>query len=346
MPGPDVTAGPPVPALDEGARTRLRALLERPGGDVDFPQVVRLLELLDPGARPVGGFEAPNDEVARFGAAASLAFPATEVRALELRDGAPARVEVTFLGLTGPSGALPTPYTEQVIDRVAARDTGLRDFLDIFNHRLLSLFYRAWRKTRPGGAGPGGGAGWLTTLLRDIVGLGTSRLHDRLPLPDAALVYYAGLLGPRPRSAAALRQLLADFFGVPVEVEQFIGGWYPLAPGTQCALGDESAPALLGESVLVGDEAYDVQARARVRIGPLAGARYAEFLPSGGAHRPLCALLELFDPDVEFEIQLVLARDAVPRIVLGDGDAPSLGWTTWLRPRPLEHDADDTVLRP
>ncbi|GJG86583.1 hypothetical protein tb265_17640 [Gemmatimonadetes bacterium T265] len=330
------------------ARDRLRALLAAEDTSFGFFRAVELLEQLHPERAPVGGFGDPADEVARFGAKPSLAFPAAELRVVDLPADAPAALEVTFLGLTGPSGVLPNYYTEQVMARVAARDTTLRDFLDLFHHRLVSLFYRAWRKTRPQGTGAGalaGGSAWLTAHLRDLVGLGTPGLQDRLPVPDEALLYYAGLLVPQPRSASALRQLLSEYFGVHTEVEQFVGGWYALAPGTQCALGEDDASTRLGDGAVAGDEVYDQQGRVRVRLGPLTRAQYASFLPTGGARAALGALVRLFAGDaLDVELQLVLARDEVPALVLGDPDAPPLGWCTWLRARPMARDPDDAVL--
>jgi len=110
----------------------------------EFFQAVRLLERARGGQRRVGGFGDPDDEVARFSAHPSTAFPASEIQALELPPGAPARLSVNFLGLIGPLGVLPYHYTLLVVERLRARDRALQAFLDIFNHRITSLFYRAF----------------------------------------------------------------------------------------------------------------------------------------------------------------------------------------------------------
>ena len=80
----------------------------------------------------------------------SLAFPAAEIQRLELPedDAGQPRMDVNFLGLTGPQGVLPIYYTQLIAERARLRDTAIRDFLDIFNHRMISLFYRAWEKYR------------------------------------------------------------------------------------------------------------------------------------------------------------------------------------------------------
>ena len=153
------------------------------------------------------------------------AFPAGEIQSLEFRSDAPVRMAVNFMGLTGPEGVLPYSYSLLISERMRARDTTLRDFLDLFHHRIISLFYRAWEKYRFGVAHERNQRDIVTQHLKDLVGLGESRLQERLAIRDDVLLFYAGLLAPQQRSAAALQQLVGDYFGVRVEVEQFVGGW-------------------------------------------------------------------------------------------------------------------------
>ena len=122
--------------------------LRREPFSFDFFQAVRLLEKVLPQRTSVGKFAHPATEVARFAAHPSLAFPASQIQGMEWPDDGPVEMTVNFMGLTGPQGVLPNPYTSLIIERLRASDTTLRDFLDIFNHRIISLFYRAWRKYR------------------------------------------------------------------------------------------------------------------------------------------------------------------------------------------------------
>jgi type VI secretion system protein ImpH len=170
---------------------------------------------------------------------------------------------------------------------------------------------------------------------------------QRCPFPDDALIYRAGLLTARARGAVGLEQLLEDFFGVDVEIEQFVGGWYRLQPDDWCIIGDDEDGARLGESAVAGDEIWDQQARVRVRLGPLTRARYDSFLPGREGHAALGALLRLFSHDaVDFVVQPVLAADEVPVLELGTAPpgTQQLGWSTWIRSGPRERDADETVL--
>jgi type VI secretion system protein ImpH len=312
-----------------------------------FFQAVRLLEQLLPERQPVGGFGTPRDEVVRFTVNPAIGFPPSEIRHVELHTEPP-EMSVNFMGLVGPQGVLPYHYSRLVSDRLRAGDRALRAFLDLFHHRLLSLFFRAWSKHRFVVGYERDQRDPVTEHLLDVVGVGIDGFRGRLPVSDQVLAFYAGLLAPQQRSAGALEAMLGDYFDVPVAVEQFVGGWYPLAVDTQCALGDErDASSQLGLGAVVGDAVWDQQARVRIRIGPLDRARYAEFLPGGAAYRVLRALTAFFSDDrFDFEVQLVLARAEVPPCVLG-GDAGAglaLGWSTWVSTQPFTRDADETIL--
>jgi type VI secretion system protein ImpH len=314
----------------------------------DFFQAVRLLEKLFPERTPVGRFAHPSREVARFGAHNSLAFPASQIQSMEWpEDGAPS-MTVNFMGLTGPEGTLPNPYTSLVIERVRASDGSLRDFLDIFNHRFISLFYRAWRKYRFDVSAERDERDRFSRHLLSLLGLGTDSLQDRLGVPDDSLIYYSGLLSQRPRSAQALCQILTDYFAVPVKVEQFSGAWYRLDPVAQCRFSEGNSDSeCLGLGTVVGDEIWNQQSKIRIILGPLSLEKYLEFLPDGSNWEPLRSWIRFFsNEELDFEVKLILEREQVPACELGADDAsgPQLGWVSWLKSKPLGRDPDDTVL--
>ena len=295
---------PPLPA-----RPEIWDALEREPYCFDFFQAVRLLERLMPAARASRKIRQP---LARSGALrrASLGYISSQPDPLHhlARDRGPARMTVNFMGLTGPLGVLPHYYTELVISRIRAKDTALRDFFDIFNHRMISLFFQAWQKYRFTVAYERGERDRFSHHLLDLIGLGTEGLQNRQSVPDDSLIYYAGLLAQWPRSASALRQILADYFEVPVEIEQFAGGWFKLDRETQCCFEDGiSISEQLGVGAMVGDEIWDQQSRVRVKLGPLTLAQYQDFLPNGTAYEPLCGLLGFFaGAEFDFEVQLIL----------------------------------------
>jgi type VI secretion system protein ImpH len=334
----------------EDATLALRALeaeLRANPTAFEFFQAVMLLERLRPDRSGPGGVGDPSREAVRFSVHRSIAFPPSEIRSLKLNGDGPAEMTVSFMGLIGPMGVLPYHYTQLTAERAQVKEPSFGDFLDLFHHRILSLFYRAWRKNRFW-TGREGDRDLLHEHVLDLAGMGLEGVRRALPFDEDAIVYYAGLLASPRRSAVALEQLLTDYFDVPVQVEQFVGGWHGLPRRDQCALGDEySASSRLGQGAVVGDEIWDQQSGIRLRLGPLTRAQYESFLPTGDAYETLRALTRFFgNEEHEFEVQLVLAGVEVPGCVLGgEGPPQPLGWTTWIRTRQSPRNADDTVLR-
>jgi len=330
-------------------RSEIWDMLEQKPFCFDFFQAVRLLERLMPEREPVGKFVSPSREVVHFGAHPSISFPPSQLFSITRNSGEPAQMTVNFMGLTGPLGVLPQYYTEQVLNRVRAKDTTLRDFFDIFNHRFLSLFFQAWQKYRFTVAYERGDRDRFSHHLLDLIGLGTAGLQNRQPVSDDSLIYYAGLIGQWPRSASALRQVLMDYFEVPVEIEQFAGGWFKLDRETQCRFQDGStASQQVGLGAVVGDEIWDQQSSVRVKLGPLELAEYQNLLPNGSAYKPLCGLLGFFaGAEFDFEVQLILKQQDVPSCELGaeNGAAPQLGWVTWMKSAPFDRNPGETILQ-
>ena len=327
----------------------LRQVLEENAPGVQFFQAVRLLQKLQPERNPVGSFVTPDSEAARFRAHPSLSFPPSEIYSLEWKKDAPPEVEVNFLGTNAPVGVLPHVYTELLLERMRARDHALRDFLDLFNHRMISFFYRAWEKYRFQFAYERSELDNAAQCLLPLLGLGTKGLQDRQDVPDTALMFYSGLLAHRPHSAAALKQVLEAYFEIPVEVEQFAGRWYRLQPSDQTQLDEsEGLSEQLGVGAVVGDEVWEEQSVVRLRLGPLDLDRYLDFLPTGSAYQPLQTLLKfIYHEELDFEVQLVLKGAEAPSVELGREDelAPRLGWVTWAKTRPMDRDAGETVLQ-
>jgi type VI secretion system protein ImpH len=331
-----------------GGRTDppLRTRLDREPFRYGFFQAVRLLQRFALPRARVGHDGPPREEVVRFGAEASLAFPASEILSLEpAAEAGPARMLVRFMGLTGPQGALPRHYTALVIERLRRRDTTLAEFLDLVNHRLVSLFYRAWEKYRPHLGIEPEADDPLSRYLFSLFGLGTRGLRRRLAVPDRALLFYSGLLAQQPRSATALAALLGDYFGgVPVRIDQFIGQWLALDPESLSSLRPFGGNNRLGVDAVVGSRVWHTQSRFRVVLGPMAYGRFAAFLPSGPASREVRELVRFFvGLEFDYEFRLVLRHDDIPPCRLGSTgpEATRLGWSTWLTSRPRGTDADD-----
>jgi type VI secretion system protein ImpH len=324
-------------------RSLARELLDEPYR-FGFFQAVRLLERMDPQREPVGHDADAEREAVRFRARQTLSFPASEIYEITADGEDRPDMSIAFMGLTGPLGVLPHHYTELVIDRTRHNDNALSDFLDIFNHRMLSLFYRVWEKYRFPIAYERGKLDDFTQSLFSIVGIGMETLRNRLSLNDQVLIFYGGLVVQRPHSATAITSILGDYFGVPAEVKQFSGQWLKLGEDVT-RLGRSNSS--LGVSTIAGARVWDAQSKFRIRLGPLSLEEFQDFLPVGSAFRPATELVGLLvGLEFDFDIQLVLDAAMVPFCVLETGsDAqPRLGWTSWLKTRPRATDDDQVVL--
>ena len=194
------------------------------------------------------------------------------------------------------------------------KDFGLRDFLDLFNHRLIAQFYRAWEKCHffvgyeSSRRGATGNTDRFTQMLFSLVGLGTAGLRDVARRSRTnVLLYYAGHFSHRPRSAVALEQIVSDLFRVPTEIQQFRGQWMRLrssgpdttSPGTKQParrVGDCGCTSLGHREQ---DSAFD--------SGELSYEKFREFMPGGTGHRVLGQIVRSFvGPAFDFDLQLVL----------------------------------------
>lgn len=307
-------------------------LLFEEGWRFDFYQAVRILEVLRSDATPVGAGADPSREPVRFHSAVGFDFPPSpvaEVTADPPDEDVP-RMVVTFLGLAGAHGPLPPAYTELIVERLKQRDTTLRDFLDIFNHRLVSLLYRVRKHrrigfdTRPPDQTP------FADQLRALMGMGTRGLAGRMAVPDRSLLLYTGLLAQQPRSLAGLENLLRNFFGVPVRGRSLQGRWVDLSEDQITRIGASGRNRGLGREVVLGTRVWDQEVGIGLVIGPMNFERFLDFLPNGQAFPILKEIIRFYGNDaVEADITLQLKKEEVPNTILDSLNGSRLGWTSW-----------------
>jgi type VI secretion system protein ImpH len=327
----------------------LRSMLEEEPFRVHFFQAVRMLQKMESDLKPVGYFITPQGETIRFSARTSLAFPPSELFALRRTENGQMAMTVEFMGLCAAISVMPAPYTEFLLAQIRQKDHAMEDFLNIFNHRMISFFYRGWEKYRFFIEYERTREDRLSDRLLDLLGLGTEGLRGRGGIPDDAYLNYVSLLARHVRSAASLEQILEDYFGVRVQVQQFAGAWRKLSAENQtCFSGLGGDSELLGVGVVAGDEVWDHHGRIRIALGPMRFEQYLKFLPGQEAYRELVAWLRFYsNGSYETEVQLVLAREDAPACELGSSgeQRPQLGLVSWLKTRPLERDpADATYL--
>lgn len=324
-------------------------LLFEEGWRFELYQAVRLLEKMSRDHVPVGEGIDPDREAVRFVSRVGFDFPASEVHDLELQtNGKPARLTVNAMGLAGALGPLPAPFSELLLQRVASKDTAFRDFLDIFNHRLLSLLYRARKRTRPGLAWvrPDNEPSARTAFA--LLGLGTGGLRGRMGIEDRALLQYTGIMARRTRSAVGLEVVLADYFGIGIRCTQLLGRWLEISEDQRTAIGvngRNNALTAIGCGAVLGARVWDQQGRFEVRVGPLNLGQFLDFLPIGRGYKSLVQLIRYYAGDEhDFDVRLTLKAAEAPPCRLGAG--PRLGWSSWLRTKPFEGDDSQVRLRP
>jgi len=350
----------------------------------EFFEAVRLLYLIqkfDP--HPL------NPETAsliRYKTNLTLNFPASEIQALkkvekdgdEIASKELTELTVNFMGLTGPLGVLPRHYTDYLlVHKARYKDTTAHQFFDLFSHRAISLFVKAWEKYRFYIGYERNQTRNTMRYLLDLIGMGTTGLQERLaygnefrrifnvPKPysvtsiakwvvdyfmqqsiaDEMMVFYSGLIGQKPHSAVALEAILKDYFKVKVEVLQFQGCWLRLDSDQYSRLGKRGIFNKLGETVVIGKCVLNLNTKFRVRIGPLNWNTFVAFLPMSGTLTGLKRFITWYKQlEHSFDVQLVLQKDEVKACCLGDGESARLGWSTWLGSQRFLKDADDTVL--
>lgn len=313
----------------------------------------------------------------RFTAHLSLGFPIHHIESIVAAADSQTipTMAVNFMGLTGPSGVLPHHYTRLLL-RLERQDQrsearALRQWLDLFNHQMIHLFFRAWEKYRVLLDLEKGGPdllepGRLGGNLLSLIGLGTQGLRDRLVVTvppedaeeeptnagvhDGALVRFVGMLAVRPRSAVNLEAIARRLFGVPVTIRQFVGNWLPLDPPSQTRLGIRAGNAVLGQTAVVGERVWSVENKFRTRLGPLSRATFDTYLPSdpGGVRSfgALCRFVRFYvGAHLDFDVQLVLQASDVPdsRLSSEAEEGSRLGWNSWLGPHGTPRDRDDAV---
>jgi type VI secretion system protein ImpH len=316
---------------------------------VHFFQAVRMLQKMEPERKPVGYFISPQQETIRFSARTSLEFPPSEIHQLRREENGQLSMMVEFMGLCSAISVMPEPYTEFLLARARNKDHAMEDFLNIFNHRMISFFYRGWEKYRFFIEYERTKEDRMSALLLDLLGMGTEGLRNRGGVADAAYLNYVALLGRHVRSAASLKQILEDYFGVDVQIEQFAGAWRKLSEENQtCFTGFGGPSERLGVGTVAGDEVWDHHGRIRIALGPMPFEQYLKFLPGKDAYHELVAWLRFYsNGSYETEVQLVLAREDAPPCALGTGGEtrPQLGLVSWLKTKPLDRDpADATYL--
>lgn len=282
-----------------------------------------------------------SNECIRFKPDASLAFPLSDIVSIEKTEIEGSSVPrfnmiTSFLGLYGSNSPMPDFYAEDIL-QADYEESNVRDFLDIFHHRLISLLYRCWLKYRYHIQYLPNGEDEFSRRVFSLIGMGTPGLRDQLKIPAVNLLRYAGLFMQENRSASGLERLLSDYFdGIPVNIEQCIGRWVKISIEDQASLGKNNSQ--LGAKISIGEMVFDRSGKFRITIKVPNYQMFKRFLPNGDYFRSVKEIVSAYLPaPLDYEIELVLPKDEVPKLDLSSGEA-ILGWAGWLISETPEED--------
>lgn len=331
-------------------RAATQALIERLRQEpwcFEFFQAMRLIECLHSEKPKLGTSLKASDDPLRLAQAVEMDFPPASLAAFEHgKDGFPDRLLVRFLGLFGSHGPLPLHLTEYARERIHNfGDPTFSRFADIFHHRMLCLFYRAWADVQPTVNHDRPGDNRFAGYLGSLFGIGMPAFRDRDAMPDIAKLLFTGHLSCQSKHADGLQAIIAEYFGYHTRILEFVGEWMEIQEREQTRLGAAPHAGALGLSTVVGARVFGCQHKFRVALGPLDLEQYRSMLPGQWGLAVLVAIVRNYSGDeLTWDLNLVLRHKEVPPLRLDDG--AQLGWTTWLGKPKDKRDADDLTLNP
>ncbi|MEL6107648.1 MAG: type VI secretion system baseplate subunit TssG [Planctomycetota bacterium] len=310
----------------------------------NFYHAMRLIECVFSDAPRYGHAVRLSDDHVRLTQEPSLSFAPASLTTFQKDDTSEAhRLAVRFFGLCGPNGALPLHLTEYVRDRMRHHDDNtFAAFLDVFHHRMLSLFYRAHADAQPTSHFDRPETDRFSVFVGSLMGLGSPSLLDGDAMPDLAKLYYAGRLGCQAKNPEGLREMLAEFFGLPCEIEEFVGQWTEIPDSYSFQLGANESTSTIGVACTVGSHVWDCGQKFRVKIGPVGWKDFVRMLPGGSSLDRLTALVENYiGHELAWDLNLILRQEETPSWRLGEA---RLGQTVWLDNAGVTQDSDDFLL--
>lgn len=326
----------------EGAVSHLDRLASDPRRFHVF-HALRVLEAHYADAPRMGKSRRPMEDPVRLGQNAEMAFPRSALDGFEpAKGGKPARLTNLFFGLFGPHGPLPLHLTAYARDRARNhRDRTLLEFANMFTHRMMGLFYRAWSSAEPAPSFDRPGEDAFADKVAALAGYRGEAFEKRDAMPDTAKRYFAGHLANGTRHADGLASIVGAVFGTEAVVHQFVGSWNRLEPTDRWSLGAGSPSRNgLGRSFHIGEQVWSRSTRFALAIGPLGMDDYKGLLPGQPGFSKLTSIVRNYVGDaMDFDVALVLKGTEVPQPLLGSGLA--LGHSLWIGQRQSAEDAAD-----
>lgn len=307
--------------------------------DFSFLQAVRLFQKLSPNGADIGNTLTPAEDPISFSSRYTYSLPSSDIYRVHVVDNKP-QIEVNFWNLAGPHGSLPSPLSQKVDERMREGDFALKDFLDIFNHRLLSVYYCVAQKYSFVLSPKASIQTTVGQMMCALAGVDPNQ-ENYASASTAALSQYAGIMWQRPRSAAGLEQILSDYFQVPISIEQFVGSWVDINRRQRSFMGiRRGRNHKLGRTTFLGKRFWQSCHHFVVNVGPLTSEQFYLFVPTGAAYNEICDMIKFYAPlELTFQLKVSLKEDE--KLVALGFDNPSkdnrLGWTSVLTNAPQDY---------
>lgn len=348
MAGENRASSPPVeetPASTPSSDTAAFAALAAEPYAHDFFQALRRIEGIHPEKPRMGESVRAADDPVRLTHNPSLLFPPAAVARFEPA-GAKWRLVQNILGLLGPNGALPLHLTEYAESRrLHHRDNTFVRFLDVFHHRMLALFYRAWAASQPTVSFDRPESDRFAFYLGSLFGIGPEPFRDRDAMPDLAKLFFAGRFVAQARNAEGLEAVLRAFFRVPVRIKEFVGEWMALPAESHFHLGESPDIGVLGQSATIGGRVWGAHQKFRLVLGPMSFDDYQRLLPGGESLQRMIAIVRNYVGDaLTWDVNMILSKENVRPCQLGAGTR--LGWDSWMIDGAADSDRHDLTLKP
>lgn len=308
--------------------------------EFDFYRLLSLLESRE--GHPLGTASSPKRERFRLAQEISLNFPPSAVASANYNAADDQlAVVIRCLGILGSNGALPTVLSEHIERRVRSkRDKTLYSFINLFQHRLFTLFYRAWALNQRCVDHGWGENGRHRNYHAALVGTGRHMKEYSSRIEPRGLIYHTGTFGGFTANRDALIAFLEDYFEVPFHLREFVGNWLVIPEAERACLGRVRSTTTLGLNVVLGERIWNAHLRYRLHIGPVNHQDFLRFLPNHPSFYKLKDALRKYTGDhYDCVLSMTLRADSVPSVSLGQESF--LGWNTWLGKRQQAEDADE-----
>ncbi|MEX0731306.1 MAG: type VI secretion system baseplate subunit TssG [Aquisalimonadaceae bacterium] len=288
---------------------------------------LRLIEAAAPERPRLGRSRRAAEDAVRLAQLPALRFAPGEIS--RIVEGPVPTLYGEGFGLLGPNGPLPLHLTEYADERRRQhQDPSFADFLNLFHHRMASLFYRAWADAEPSieAERKDDRFSWY---LGALMGLGTPGVRGRDGVGDRARLHRTGRFAALPRCREGLEDILADHFELPVHIVPFRPSWLDIPPEQRLQLGRRSAVGVLGRDANLGRRSWQCQFSFRIVISQLSRQQFTTFLPGQPALSDLEDLVRGYLGDeLRWDLELQLQPGQAPPLRLSRGIA--LGWSSWL----------------